>query len=207
SISLPKSKGIKYPGRSPKLPRLSSLKKDYNSSEYRKRMLLYGKRVLISTEANRKDEKHQEEPAKKIIKFTKRKTPLSHKKKRLNTTEKQHFVDAHPSINKDNIRSIFDPKGDSHCRYRAISHIRYNNQYDSPKVIAGMLVAFEKNKDVYKNVFIYDIDRLEKNIRAGMDENSPKVPELFVAPDCAQVVADAFDVPVCIPRPVRQITT
>ncbi|KAI8875763.1 hypothetical protein K501DRAFT_280064 [Backusella circina FSU 941] len=31
-----------------------------------------------------------------------------------------------------------------------------------------------------------------------MDENPPKVPECFIVPDCAQVVADTYDVPVCV---------
>ncbi|KAI8882245.1 hypothetical protein K501DRAFT_273864 [Backusella circina FSU 941] len=65
-ISLPKSKDIKYPGRPPKLPRLSSLKKDYSSSEYRKIMLLYGKRALIGAEADGKDEKCQDESDKDV---------------------------------------------------------------------------------------------------------------------------------------------
>ncbi|KAI8877515.1 hypothetical protein K501DRAFT_278389 [Backusella circina FSU 941] len=38
--------------------------------------------------------------------------------------------------------------------------------------------------------------------KARIDKSSPKVPECFVAPDCAQVVTDAYDLNVCVyPEP------
>ncbi|KAI8878730.1 hypothetical protein K501DRAFT_277234 [Backusella circina FSU 941] len=142
SISLPKSKDIKYPGRSPKRPRLSFLKK-----------------TIVALNIG--------------------------------------------TYHKDNIRSVFDPKGNGHCGYRAISHIHNNNQDDFQKVKADMLVAFEKNKHIYEHIFINDLENLEKKtLELEWTKASHKVPEWFSVPDCAQVVADTYDVPVCIyPNP------
>ncbi|OBZ81324.1 hypothetical protein A0J61_10627, partial [Choanephora cucurbitarum] len=52
-------------------------------------------------------------------------------------------------------------------------------------------------KEIYtKNFPAFQIDRLEKVIKKGM--NKSDLAEWFYSPDCAQVTADAYGISVCV---------
>ena len=61
-----------------------------------------------------------------------------------------------------------------------------------------MLVALEKNKHVYEEVFSFNVDEVRRNIVCGIDDTTVVSPQWFIVPDCAQVVADAYNIPVCV---------
>jgi len=101
------------------------------------------------------------------------------------------------AINIENVKLVFNPKSDGYCGYRAISFIHYGKEEEYLKVKEDMLKALEENKEVYEKKLAFDVASLRDNIERGMESKSP-VCKWFNTPDCAQVVADAYNVPVCI---------
>lgn len=73
------------------------------------------------------------------------------------------------------------------------------------RVKEKMLHAFEEYKNIYReNFWFQDLDRLKKNIENGIDWTTTtrcskcSGSRFFYTPECAQVVADAYWIPVCI---------
>ncbi|CAO3691548.1 unnamed protein product [Rhizopus microsporus] len=74
-----------------------------------------------------------------------------------------------------------------------------------PSVREKMLHAFKKYKNTYrKNIWFQGLDRLKKNIENSIDWTTAtrcskySGGRFFYTSECAQVVADAYYVPVCI---------
>lgn len=79
------------------------------------------------------------------------------------------------------------------------------NENMFPSVKEKMLHAFKKYKNTYrKNFWFQDLDRLKKNIENSIDWTAATHcskyfgDRFFYTSECAQVVADAYYVPVCI---------
>ncbi|KAI8082395.1 hypothetical protein BDF21DRAFT_488050 [Thamnidium elegans] len=104
----------------------------------------------------------------------------------------------HWSIDCTNVNAIFDPVGDGNCGYRAIAYLHYGNEDMYRDVKKDMLVAFEANKDKYARFFGFDIVSLEKNIKSDMYSYTTSLPIWFDYPGCVQVIADTYDIPVCM---------
>lgn len=107
------------------------------------------------------------------------------------------------AIKKDEITGYLDPKPDGNCGFRAIAFSVERNSTDYQdndqylQVRDKMLETFYKYKDIYvKNFPAFQIDRLETVIKKGIKKSD--LAEWFYGPDCAQVTADAYGIPVCI---------
>ena len=60
-----------------------------------------------------------------------------------------------------------------------------------------MLKTLENIKDSYRKYFPnFDVERLRTVVATGLDKK--EMPEWFYGPDCAQLVADTYSIPVCI---------
>ncbi|KAI8062952.1 hypothetical protein BDF21DRAFT_402700 [Thamnidium elegans] len=84
------------------------------------------------------------------------------------------------------------------CLYRTITYLRYGDENRYKDVKKVMLIALDANKDAYSRLFDFDTVNLEKDIKAGLDAKCNTLPVWFKTPKCAQFVADAHDLPVCI---------
>lgn len=114
------------------------------------------------------------------------------------TSIEYHFPKLHSSIDRDNVKELFDPVGDGHCGYRSIAYLHYGNQERYKDVKRDMLVALEANRNAYEEYFDFNIPLIEKNIRSGLDEGSNSPIIWFKTPECSQVVADTYNIPVCV---------
>ncbi|GAA5799521.1 hypothetical protein EDC94DRAFT_330975 [Helicostylum pulchrum] len=96
----------------------------------------------------------------------------------------------HPSIDVNNVKEVYNPKGDGLCGFRAMAYLRYGDEECFRDVKRDMLVTFEANKDAYVQFFsVVPSDSLGEISDA---------PLWFDTPDCAQVLADAYNVPICV---------
>ncbi|KAI8082144.1 hypothetical protein BDF21DRAFT_492930 [Thamnidium elegans] len=82
--------------------------------------------------------------------------------------------------------------------YRAISYLRYGDENRYKDIKKDMLVALDANKDAYSRFFDFDTVNLEEYIKAGLDAKCNTSLVWFKTSECAQIVADAYDLPVCI---------
>ena len=107
------------------------------------------------------------------------------------------------SIKESDITGYLDPEGDGNCGFRAIAFLvnRNGSSYEDGdqylEVRSRMLETYQKLKPIYKERFpAFQIERLEETIKKGMKKK--EIAEWFYGPDCAQVVADTYGVPVCV---------
>ncbi|RIB05087.1 hypothetical protein C2G38_2220621 [Gigaspora rosea] len=101
-----------------------------------------------------------------------------------------------PNIPQDAILQVYDPIGDSHCRFRSlvIAILKDENRWRDVKVIIRDYLS--KRREMYGNILGYDVKQL-------IDILSYTEPEYlqdywFYIPECAQLASDAFNVPVVI---------
>ncbi|CAO3618540.1 unnamed protein product [Mucor hiemalis] len=113
----------------------------------------------------------------------------------------------HSNIDRNNINLIFDPEPDGFCGYRAVAYLIYGDQDEYKKVKKEMLKTLEENLEWYKTYTGSIIPEIERNIRAGMDGESSKTAIWYKTPDCAQIAADTYNIPVCVYTTVSSYNT
>ena len=107
------------------------------------------------------------------------------------------------AINSPDIVGYLDPKGDGNCGFRAVAFLvdsnstRYGDEDQYLCVRSKMLEALEKYKHLYSRHFpAFQLDRLEDTLRKGLKKTD--IAGWFYGPDCAQLVADTYNIPVCL---------
>ncbi|CEG80184.1 hypothetical protein RMATCC62417_14554 [Rhizopus microsporus] len=221
-IMLPKAEDVKASGRPRKARRFTSLKKDFSKAKFRALYALYGKRVkakyiyiyiYIKKSKKRKIDDVEEEENKDLIEETSSrsraflKSDCVYDAKFLFEKKKKRRIDVEVLllIKKDAVLYTFSPEGDGWCGYRAIAEMMEKNENMFPRVKEKMLHAFEKYKNIYReNFWFQDLGRSKKNIGNGVDWTAATLcskcsgDRFFYTPECAQVVPNAYCVPVCM---------
>ncbi|KAI7893318.1 uncharacterized protein EV154DRAFT_417229, partial [Mucor mucedo] len=112
-------------------------------------------------------------------------------------------ADLHNDVQKEHLLDIFNPKGDGWCGWRAAANFFEGNQDNFPVVKEKMLKAFHANKESYWSLLDFDKERdLERLITSGTNwvdgDGDAEYGDWFTTPECAQVVADAYGIPVVV---------
>ncbi|KAI7867337.1 uncharacterized protein EV154DRAFT_488331 [Mucor mucedo] len=111
--------------------------------------------------------------------------------------ENKNFSKLHLSIDKPNVKAVFDSVGDGYCRFRAIAFLHYGDENKCQLVIMDMMLALEKNKEYYGNVVGQNVVEVKITISRGLKDATESA-IWFKSPGSAQVVADAYNIPVCV---------
>ena len=109
----------------------------------------------------------------------------------------------HKEVQQEHLVDVFDPKPDGWCGWRATANYFEGNQDLFPVVKKKMLETFEKNKQVYWDILHLDERRrLQGLIERGSEwvekDGGARLADWFRTPECAQVVADTYGVPVVV---------
>lgn len=115
----------------------------------------------------------------------------------------------HKEVQQEHLLDIFNPKPDGWCGWRAVANSFEGNQNAFPIVKKKMLEVFKKNRQVYWDILRLDHTRkkLEGLIERGSNwvekDGGAELTDWFITPECAQVVADAYGVPVVVYPSIR----
>ncbi|OBZ80928.1 hypothetical protein A0J61_11023 [Choanephora cucurbitarum] len=108
------------------------------------------------------------------------------------------------SINESEITGYLDPKADGNCDFRAVAFlIDRNNSYypDGDQYLEfrrKMLQTYKNIKPLNEKHFaVFQVEKLGKVIEKGLKKKRDKA-EWCYGPDCGQLVADRYGVPVCL---------
>ncbi|KAG2190998.1 hypothetical protein INT47_010400, partial [Mucor saturninus] len=173
SLRLPSNEDVKSPGRPKKTVRLSALKKDY------------AKKIAIHKVELENDDNEEVLD----VKGLKREIDLAE--------ENENFSKLHSSIDKSNVKVVYNPVGDGYCGFRAIAFLHYGDENKFQLVKKDMMLASEKNKEYYANILGHNVVELKITISRGLKDATESA-IWFKSPSCAQVVADAYNLPVCV---------
>ncbi|KAI7886552.1 uncharacterized protein EV154DRAFT_485100 [Mucor mucedo] len=111
--------------------------------------------------------------------------------------ENENFSKLHSSIDKSNVKAVYDPAGDGYCGFRAIAFLHYGDENKFQLVKKDMLLALQKNKEYYANILGQNVVELKVTISRGLKDAAESA-IWFKSSGCAQVVADAYNIPVCV---------
>ncbi|OAD75685.1 hypothetical protein PHYBLDRAFT_166911 [Phycomyces blakesleeanus NRRL 1555(-)] len=104
------------------------------------------------------------------------------------------------------ISLTFNPKSDGWCGFRVFSHLKEGGEDQFPLVKKKMLATMATHGKLYKHNFGMDVAKVTEVIAFGSEidpalgKNIPSCPSSmwFSAPDCAQIIADTYNEPVCV---------
>ncbi|CAG8580980.1 4346_t:CDS:2, partial [Cetraspora pellucida] len=96
----------------------------------------------------------------------------------------------------DDINEVYDPKSDGNCGFRSLAVAIRGNEENWILVKLAMSGQLTKRMEIYKNWLGYDTDLLNQILRCRASPCSPSL--WFLSPDCAQLAADTFSVPIAI---------
>ncbi|KAI8970526.1 hypothetical protein BDB01DRAFT_909904 [Pilobolus umbonatus] len=143
------------------------------------------------------------------------------KRRRIDTGVASKFT-LHPDINLNDLKDTFSPKGGGFWGFRAASYLVYGKESCYTFVKVNMMISFGKNKFFYKSKLGLDVKLTEAIITGGIDrtmseieraDKNEKLPDVplthqnamragighwFNTLDCSQILADTFDLPVCV---------
>ncbi|OAD71632.1 hypothetical protein PHYBLDRAFT_170288 [Phycomyces blakesleeanus NRRL 1555(-)] len=167
----------------------------------------------------------EEKPLKKTIKNIKKETQFTEKQKPLKedlTTSQMttgmifpvqkkmkknvHDFALPDQIDQAAILLAFNPKSDDWCGFYVFAHLKESGENQFPLVKKKMLVTMTTHCELYKQNFGMDIAAVTKVIAFGSEidpviaKNIPYCPSSmwFSASDCAQIIADTYNEPVCV---------
>ncbi|OAD66990.1 hypothetical protein PHYBLDRAFT_174697 [Phycomyces blakesleeanus NRRL 1555(-)] len=109
-------------------------------------------------------------------------------------------------IDQTAISLTFNPKSDGWCGFRVFARLKEGGEDQFPLVKKKMLATITTHSELYEQNFGMDIAEVTKVIAFGSDidpaigKNIPYCPSSmwFSAPDCAQIIADTYNEPVCV---------
>jgi hypothetical protein len=90
--------------------------------------------------------------------------------------------------------SVYNPKGDGHCGFRALAVGLGKSEDNYQDIKMQMLQYYISRKHFYVDDLGYDHDQLISVLQDCSDR--PPMSNWFVVPDCAQLAADAFAIPI-----------
>ncbi|OAD75542.1 hypothetical protein PHYBLDRAFT_166779 [Phycomyces blakesleeanus NRRL 1555(-)] len=104
------------------------------------------------------------------------------------------------------ISLTFNPKSDGWCGLRVFAHLKEGGEDQFPLVKKKMLATMATHGKLYEHNFGMDVAEVTEVIAFGSEidpalgENIPSCPSSmwFSAPDCAQIIADTYNEPVCV---------
>ncbi|KAG0166723.1 hypothetical protein DFQ29_000877 [Apophysomyces sp. BC1021] len=94
------------------------------------------------------------------------------------------------------VASIYNPQSDGNCGFRALSMAILGQEDKWPMVKLAMCNRFRENISAYQRGFAYDPE-IVLNILECQSSPCPQ-DSWFLVPDCAQLAADTFNVPIAI---------
>ncbi|OAD68555.1 hypothetical protein PHYBLDRAFT_172978 [Phycomyces blakesleeanus NRRL 1555(-)] len=100
----------------------------------------------------------------------------------------------------------FNPKYNGWCGFRVFAHLKEGGEDQFPLVKKKMLATMATHGKLYEHNFGMDVAKVTEIIAFGSEidpalgENIPSCPSSmwFSAPDCAQIIADTYNKPVCV---------
>ncbi|OAD73028.1 hypothetical protein PHYBLDRAFT_169287 [Phycomyces blakesleeanus NRRL 1555(-)] len=103
------------------------------------------------------------------------------------------------------ISLTFNPKSDVWCGFRVFAHLKEGGEDQFP-LVKKMLATMATHGKLYEHNFGMDVAEVTEVIAFGSEidpalgENIPSCPSSmwFSAPDCAQIIADTYNEPVCV---------
>ncbi|CAG8835918.1 15021_t:CDS:2, partial [Racocetra persica] len=114
----------------------------------------------------------------------------------LNIEDKRPKILLNFRISVDDVDQICNPKSDGNCGFRAFAIAIRGNEENWNLVKLAMNGQLNKHIEVYKDWLGYDINLLKRILESRA---SPCTSSLwFLLPDCAQLAADTFSVPIAI---------
>ncbi|OAD70584.1 hypothetical protein PHYBLDRAFT_148506 [Phycomyces blakesleeanus NRRL 1555(-)] len=109
-------------------------------------------------------------------------------------------------IDQATISLTFNPKSDGWCGFRVFAHLKEGGEDQFPLVKKKILATMATHGKLYEHNFGMDVAKVTEVIAFGSEidpalgENIPSCPSSvwFSAPDCAQIIADIYNEPVCV---------
>ncbi|KAG2190431.1 hypothetical protein INT47_005960 [Mucor saturninus] len=188
SLRLPPNEDVKSRGRPKKTVRLSVLKKDQA-----KKTAIHKVELENDDDEEVLDVKGLKRGADEWVGIPER----TKRRKIVLAEENENFSKLHSSIDKSNVKVVYDPVGGGYCGFRAIAFLHDGDENKFQLVKKYMMLAFEKNKEYYANILGHNVVELKITISRGLkDETESAI--WFISPSCAQVVADAYNIHVCV---------
>ncbi|OAD65503.1 hypothetical protein PHYBLDRAFT_153402 [Phycomyces blakesleeanus NRRL 1555(-)] len=104
------------------------------------------------------------------------------------------------------ISLTFNLKSDGWCGFRVFAHLKEGGEDQFPLVKKKMLATMATHGKLYEHNFGMDVAKVTEVIAFGskidpaLGENISSCPSSmwFSAPDCAQIIADTYNEPVCV---------
>ncbi|OAD75961.1 hypothetical protein PHYBLDRAFT_165935 [Phycomyces blakesleeanus NRRL 1555(-)] len=104
------------------------------------------------------------------------------------------------------ISLTFNPKSDDWCGVRVFAHLKEGGEDQFPLVKKKILATMATHGKLYEHNFGIDVAKVTEVIAFGSEidpalgKNIPSCPSSmwFSAPDCAQIIADTYNEPVCV---------
>ncbi|OAD67657.1 hypothetical protein PHYBLDRAFT_173982 [Phycomyces blakesleeanus NRRL 1555(-)] len=116
-------------------------------------------------------------------------------------------------IDQATISLMFNPKSDGWCGFCVFAHLKEGGEDQFPLVKKKTLATIATHSKLYKHNFGMYVAKVTEVIAFGSDidpalgENIPSCPSSmwFSAPDCAQIIADIYNEPVCVYSDNRRV--
>ncbi|KAG2191422.1 hypothetical protein INT47_002915 [Mucor saturninus] len=192
SLRLPSNEDVKSPGRPKKTVRLSALRKDH-AEKTASKLAIHKVELENDDDEEVLDVKGMKREADEWVGM-----PERTKRRKIDLAEEnENFSKLHSSIDKSNVKAVYDPVGDSYCGFRAIAFLHYGDENKFQLVKKDMMLAFEKNKEYYAKILGHNVVELKITISRGLKDATESA-IWFKNPSCAQVVTDAYNLPVCV---------
>ncbi|CAG8782696.1 8554_t:CDS:2, partial [Racocetra persica] len=101
-----------------------------------------------------------------------------------------------PRIPINDIDQIYDPKSDGNCGFRSLAVAIRENEENWILVKLAMSGQLTRRMEIYKDWLGYNTDLISQILECRASLCSPSL--WFLSPDCAQLAADTFSVPIAI---------
>ncbi|CAG8830884.1 20610_t:CDS:2, partial [Gigaspora margarita] len=118
---------------------------------------------------------------------------------KMDAVKKKKKVDKRPlnsRIPANDIDQIYNPKSDDNCGFRALAIAIRGNKENWVLVKLAMNGQLNKRMEIYKDWLGYNINSLKRILESRASPCSSSL--WFLSPDCAQLAADTFLVPIAI---------
>ncbi|OAD80091.1 hypothetical protein PHYBLDRAFT_163137 [Phycomyces blakesleeanus NRRL 1555(-)] len=209
NVVFPLASEVKAPGRPKHVKRKTALPKDFVRHKHRHLLVQKNKNDIrsILKEGLKEVMKEflEEEPLKKIIKEIKKETQFAEKQEPLEEAKTTNFAKKQEPLEEATILLTFNPKSNGWCGFRVFSHLKEGGEDQFP-LVKKMLATMATHGKLYEHNFGMDVAEVTEVIAFGSEidpalgENIPSCPSSmwFSAPDCAQIIADTYNEPVCV---------
>ncbi|KAG2191774.1 hypothetical protein INT47_000263 [Mucor saturninus] len=192
SLRLPSNEDVKSPGRPKKTVRLSALKKDH-AKKTASKLAIHKVELENYDDEEVLDVKGLEREADEWVGMSERT-----KRRKIDLAEEnENFSTLRLSIDKSNVKAAYNPVGDGFSGFRAIAFLHYGDENKFRLVKKDMMLALENNKEYYATVLGQNVVESKITISRGLKDATESA-ILLKSPGCAPIVANAYNIPVCV---------